>query len=104
MSMYLFFCRCATLYLSPRQTTHVLLHFCKLKKKEKKKTTRGNMGKYIKSYATITTLHSPGKRGKPHGKKSQSISQTKHDSGRTHFLIPHLLKLHLKNSKISFFI
>ena len=37
------------------------------------------MGKNIKSYATIPTLHSLGKGGKPHGKKSQSISQTKHD-------------------------
>ena len=31
------------------------------------------MGKNIKSYATIPTLHSMGKGGKPHGKKSQSI-------------------------------
>ena len=31
------------------------------------------MGKNIKSYATIPTLHSLGKGGKPHGKKSQSI-------------------------------
>ena len=54
------------------------------------------MGKNIKSYATIPTLHSPGKGGKPHGKKSQSIGQTKHDSGRTHFLSPRLLKLHVK--------
>ena len=54
------------------------------------------MGKNIKSYATIPTLHSPGKGGKPHSKKSQSISQTKHDSGHTHFLIPCLLKLYVK--------
>ena len=54
------------------------------------------MGKNIKSYATIPTLHYPGKGGKPDGKKFQSISQTKHDSGRTHFSIPRLLKLHVK--------
>ena len=60
------------------------------------------MGKIIKSYATIPTLHSPRKGGKPHGKKSQSISQTKHDSGRTHFLIPRLLKLHVKIPNLFF--
>ena len=54
------------------------------------------MGKNIKSYATIPTLHSPEKGGKPHGKKSQSISQTKHDSDHTHFSIPRLLNLHVK--------
>ena len=54
------------------------------------------MGKNIKSYATIPTLHSLGKRGKPHGKKSQPIGKTKHGSGHTHFLVPHLLKLHVK--------
>ena len=54
------------------------------------------MGKNIKSYATIPTLHSLGKGGKPHSKKSQSIGQRKHDSGRTHFLIPRLLKLDVK--------
>ena len=64
--------------------------------------TRGNMGKNIKSYATIPTLHSPEKGGKPYGKKSQSIGQTKHDSGRTHFLIPCLLKLHVKIPKFLF--
>ena len=85
--MSFFLCRCATLYPSPRWTK---------KKKKRKKRTRGNMGKNIKSYATIPTLHSLGKGGKPHGKKSQSIGQTKHDSGRTHFSIPHLLKLHVK--------
>ena len=95
-------CRCATLYPSPRQTTRVLLRFCKFKKKKKKKT-HGNMGKNVKSYATIPTLHSPGKGGKPHSKKSQSIGQTKHDSGCTHFSFPHLLKLHVK-LQISFLI
>ena len=50
--MSFFLCRCAPLYPSPRQTTHVPLRFCKFKKK-KKKRTRGNMGKDIKSYATI---------------------------------------------------
>ena len=54
------------------------------------------MGKNIKSYATTPTLHSPGKGGKPHGKKSQSIDQTKHNSGHTCFSIPRLLKLHVK--------
>ena len=67
-----------------------------IQKKKKKKTARGNMGKNIKSYATIPTLHSLGKGRKPYGKKSQSIGQTKHDSGHTHFLIPRLLKLHVK--------
>ena len=90
--MSFFLCRCATLYPSPRQTTHVPLRFCKFKKKR----THGNMGKNIKIYATILTLHSPGKGGKPHSKKSQSISQTKHDSDHTHFLIPRLLQLHVK--------
>ena len=58
--------------------------------------TLGNMGKNIKSYAIIPTLHSLGKGGKPYGKKSQSINQTKQDSDRTHFSIPHLLKLTIK--------
>ena len=57
------------------------------------------MGKNIKSYATIPTLHSLGKGGKPYSKKSQSIGQTKHNSGYTHFLIPNLLKLHIKIPK-----
>ena len=47
---------------------------------QKKKMTCGNMGKNIKSYATIPTLHSLAKGGKPYGKKSLSIGQTKHDS------------------------
>ena len=60
------------------------------------------MGKNIKSYATIPTLHSLEKGGKPIGKKSQSIGQTKHVSGRTHFSIPRLLKTTCKNSKFLF--
>ena len=71
-------------------------------KKKKKKKNCGNMGQNIKSYVTIPTLHSPGKGGKPHGKMSQSIGQTKHDSGCTHFSIPHLLKLHVKNQNFFF--
>ena len=60
------------------------------------------MGKNIKSYATIPTLHSLGKGWKPYDKKFQSISQTKHDSGHTQFLIPRLLKLHIKIPKFHF--
>ena len=80
--MYLFPCRCATLYLSPRQTTGVLLRFCKFKKKKKKKKKCGNMGKNIKSYAIVPTLHSPGKGWKPHGKKV-SVHQLKQKNGLT---------------------
>ena len=97
--MSFFLCRCATLYPSPRQTTHVPLRFCKFKKKKKKGPMA--MGKNIKSYATIPTLHSLGKGGKPHGKKSQSIGQTKHDWPYTFFDSPSS-KTTCKNSKFLF--
>ena len=87
--LYHSICRCAILYLSARQ----LVYFCTFVIQKKKIDPWKHV---IKSYATIPTLHSPGKGGKPYSKKSQSIGQTKHNSGCTHFLIPCLLKLHVK--------
>ena len=37
-----------------------------------------NMGKNIKSYATSQQSISPGKGGKPHGKKSKSLLNRTH--------------------------
>ena len=70
-----------------------LLFVNKQQKKKKKKGPLETWVKNITSYATIPTLHSPGKGRKPYGKKSQSISQTKHDSGLTQFFILHLLNV-----------
>ena len=56
--------------------------FVNLKKKKKKKKKCGNMGKNIKSYAIVPTLHSPGKGWKPHGKKV-SVHQLKQKNGLT---------------------
>ena len=70
------------LFLGVRLCIHLLqiiimypltLYETKKKKKKKKTDPCQNIGKNIKSYATIPTPHSPGKGGKPHGKKSQSI-------------------------------
>ena len=80
---------------------YVPLFFCIKKKKKKKKkqnmetSKHGNM-ENIKSYATIPTLHYSGKGGKPHGKKSQSISQNKTRLWPYTFFDPYLLKLHVK--------
>ena len=78
--------------------------FTILSKKKKKKTIHGNMGKSIKSYVTIPTLQSPGKGGKPYGKKSQSLGLIKHNSGRTHFFDSPSSETTCKNSKFLFFL
>ena len=100
VSMSFFLCRCATLYPSPRQTTHVPLRFCIFKKKKK-----GPMETWVKiSKVMPRSPHSilQEREGSLMAKKSQSIGQTKHNSGRTHFSIPHLLKLHVKIPNLFF--
>ena len=62
MSMYLFFVDVLH-YIRLQDRQLVYFYAC------------GNMGKNVKSYATIPTLHSPGKGGKPHGKRPSPLAK-----------------------------